>query len=153
MEIPETMNNDVIKESVGYRCYKMKKDGSEKGNAKEEPEEQHVSTVRRGRGKGCMCIGNQEVNVSSKPNQTVVRRKQRTITVVGNIVEHKTKQVEKDVDEGYAAKRGLKLKDTNKDDDKDDTKVSKMDISDDEDNKRDNDDDAAGFRVFVYNKS
>nr|GEU56126.1 hypothetical protein [Tanacetum cinerariifolium] len=98
------------------------------------------------------------------------------------------KQVEKDVEEGYAAERGLKLKevqacrgeessaaqdenykfedisesnsyatqssscsDTDKDDDKDDTEDFDTNIYEDND-KRD-DDDGAGFRVFMYNKS
>nr|GEY08613.1 hypothetical protein [Tanacetum cinerariifolium] len=59
-----------------------------------EPEEQHVSSVRRGRGKGYMCIGNQEVNISSKPKKAVVPRKLRTITVGDNIIEQEIVVVE-----------------------------------------------------------
>nr|GFA19277.1 hypothetical protein [Tanacetum cinerariifolium] len=51
MEIPETMINNIIKKSARY-YYKIKKDESEKDKAEEEPKEQHVSSVRRGRGKG-----------------------------------------------------------------------------------------------------
>ncbi|GJT26892.1 hypothetical protein Tco_0907167 [Tanacetum coccineum] len=37
IEIPDTMINDAIKQSTGYKYYKLKKDESEKGNAEEEP--------------------------------------------------------------------------------------------------------------------
>ncbi|GJY94994.1 hypothetical protein Tco_0511355 [Tanacetum coccineum] len=132
-----------------------------------EPEVQNVSLVARGRGKGYMCIGNREVNVSSKPKKSVVPRKPRTITVPDNIMEQETmavelaksisieehrlqqreimtqlpieKQIKKDVDEGYVAKRGLKLKDTNKNDDKDDTEDLDLDISDNDSDKGDDD--------------
>nr|GEV23983.1 hypothetical protein [Tanacetum cinerariifolium] len=72
----------------------MKKDESEKGNAKEELEEQHVSLVRSERGKGYMCIGNREVYVSSKSKKVVVLRKPRTITIADNIVEQEAMAVE-----------------------------------------------------------
>ncbi|GJW53726.1 hypothetical protein Tco_0097811 [Tanacetum coccineum] len=135
IEIPNI--NDAIKQSAGYKYYQIKKDESEQGNVKEEPEEKHVSPVRRGKGKGHMCISNREVNVSNKPKKAFVPRKPRTITVAENIVEQEVvavklaksvsieeqrlqqcqimtqltieKQVEKDIKEG-AAERGLKLK-------------------------------------------
>ncbi|GJS99105.1 hypothetical protein Tco_0820275 [Tanacetum coccineum] len=110
MEIPDTMINDAIKHSARYEFYRNKKNESEKGNAKEEVEEKHVSPIRIGKGKGYMCIGNQEVNVSNKPKKAVVLRKLRTIIVADNIVEQETRQVKKDVEEGYAAEKGLKLK-------------------------------------------
>ncbi|GKA13600.1 hypothetical protein Tco_0693246 [Tanacetum coccineum] len=138
MKIPDTMTNDANKESVEYKYYKIKKDESEKGDVEEEPEEQHVSPAKRGRGKYYMCLGNQEVNVSSKPKKAVVPKKPRIITVADNIIEQEIvavklekivsieeqrlqqreimtqltieKQVKKDVNEGYAPKRGLKFK-------------------------------------------
>nr|GEZ20893.1 hypothetical protein [Tanacetum cinerariifolium] len=114
----------------------MKKDESGKGIAKEEPKEQHVSPFRSGRGKGYLCIGNQEANVSSKPKKAVVLSKPRIITEADNLIEQEAvelaksvsieeqklqqrkimthliieKQVEKDIEEGYVAKRGLKMK-------------------------------------------
>ncbi|GKE60399.1 hypothetical protein Tco_1510766, partial [Tanacetum coccineum] len=137
MEIPNTMINDAIKQSAGYKYYQIKKDESEQGNVEEEPEEKHVSPVRRGKGKGHMCISNREVNVSNKPKKSCVPRKPRTIIFAENIVEQEAvvvklvksisieeqrlqqrqimthltieKQVEKDIKEG-AAERGLKLK-------------------------------------------
>ncbi|GJU38666.1 hypothetical protein Tco_1191623, partial [Tanacetum coccineum] len=87
MDISDTMINDAIKQSAGYKYYKIKKDKSEKDNAKEEPEEQHVSLVRSGRGKGYICSGNQEVNVPIKPKKAVVPHKPRTLIITENIVE------------------------------------------------------------------
>ncbi|GJT63568.1 hypothetical protein Tco_1015048 [Tanacetum coccineum] len=75
IEIPDTMINDAIKEPAGYKYYKIKKDQSKEDNAEKEPEEQNV-------------------NVSSKPNKTVIPRKQRTITVADNIVEQEIVAVE-----------------------------------------------------------
>ncbi|GJW64034.1 hypothetical protein Tco_0115918 [Tanacetum coccineum] len=162
-------------------------------NAEEKPEDQNVSLVRSGRGKGYMCLGNQEVNVSSKPKQIVVLRKKRTITVADNIVEQETmavelaksvsieeqrlqqreimtrlkieKQVGKDVDKGYAAKRGLKLKGVATEDPavqsllalRKGSKESKLKHvrKEMQAGRREgkDDDDAAGFGVFMYNKS
>nr|GFA43662.1 hypothetical protein [Tanacetum cinerariifolium] len=132
------MINDAFKESAGYKYYKIKKDESEKGKAEEEPKEQHASLVIRGKGKGYMCIGNREVNVSNKSKKVVVPRKIRTIRVVDILIKQEAvavelaksvsieeqrlqqreimtqpkikKLVEKDVDEGYTIERGLKLK-------------------------------------------
>nr|GEX84461.1 hypothetical protein [Tanacetum cinerariifolium] len=132
------MINDAIKDSVGYKYYKIKKDQSEENNAEEELKEKNVSTVGRVRGKGYICLGNQQVNVSSKPKKAIVPQKQIFIIVADNIVEQETvpvelaklisieqqrfqqreimtqltikKQVNKDVDEAYATERGQKLK-------------------------------------------
>ncbi|GKB11499.1 hypothetical protein Tco_0845422 [Tanacetum coccineum] len=49
MEIPDTMIDDVFKKSAGYKYYRAKK-----VKATEEPKEQHVSPVKRGRGKSYM---------------------------------------------------------------------------------------------------
>ncbi|GJW82604.1 hypothetical protein Tco_0146579 [Tanacetum coccineum] len=61
IEIPDTMINDAIKQSAGYKFYRNKNDESEK-----------------------------EVNMSSKPKKDVVPKKPRTITVADNIVEQET---------------------------------------------------------------
>nr|GEV63344.1 hypothetical protein [Tanacetum cinerariifolium] len=83
--------------SVGYKFYKMKKDESGKVIAKEEPKEQYVSPVRSGRGKGYLCIGNQEVNVSSKPKKVVVLSKPRIITEADNLIEQEAVELAKSV--------------------------------------------------------
>ncbi|GJX40888.1 retrovirus-related pol polyprotein from transposon TNT 1-94 [Tanacetum coccineum] len=163
-----------------------KHDDCDKGNVVEEPEEQHVSHVRNERGEGYMCLGNQEVNVPRKPKKVGVLKKPRTLTVADNIVEEpiavelaKSRQVEKDVEDTYAAEAGLKLKgvstedpvvrslldlhrgskesrfensscsDTDEEKD-DDSNDSDMELNNDEPNK--GDDDAAGFGMFMYNK-
>ncbi|GKG07437.1 hypothetical protein Tco_0330406, partial [Tanacetum coccineum] len=63
MEIQDTMINDAIKHSTRYKYYKHKKNESEKANAVTELEEQNVSCVRSGQGKGYMRLGTPEVNV------------------------------------------------------------------------------------------
>ncbi|GJZ01475.1 hypothetical protein Tco_0519436 [Tanacetum coccineum] len=87
LEILDSIINDAIKQSAGYKYYKTKKDQSGKDNDQDTREEQNVSTVRRGRGKGYMCSYNQEVNVSSKPKKDVVPRRKRTITHADNLLE------------------------------------------------------------------
>ncbi|GKE10524.1 hypothetical protein Tco_1414075 [Tanacetum coccineum] len=132
------MINDAIKQLAGYKYYKLKKDKSEKGNAEEEPEEQHMFPVRSGRGKVYMFSGDQVVNVPSKPKKAVVPKKPRTITIANNLFEQDAvvvklkksvsieeqqqqqrqimtqltieSQVEKDVEYTHASERGLKLK-------------------------------------------
>ncbi|GJY36887.1 hypothetical protein Tco_0422265 [Tanacetum coccineum] len=138
-DLPDSMINDAIKQSVGYRVYKSKKDQSEKDTDQVTLEEQNVSTIRRGRGKGYICssYGNLEVNVSSKPKNVVPRRK-RTITFADNLIGSEDeavllaklvstdeqriqqreimtqlvlkKEVNKEVVEAYVAEKGKKLK-------------------------------------------
>ncbi|GKD52872.1 hypothetical protein Tco_1286259 [Tanacetum coccineum] len=66
---------------------KAKEAESKKAKADEEPEEQHVSPVQSGRGKGYMCSGDQEANVPNTFKKNVVPRKTRSLTVADNIVE------------------------------------------------------------------
>nr|GEW46123.1 retrovirus-related Pol polyprotein from transposon TNT 1-94 [Tanacetum cinerariifolium] len=151
MEIPNTIINDAIKQSARYKFYNMKKDESEKGIVKNEPEEQHVSPVRSVRGKEYMCIGNQEVNVSSKPKKDVVPKNPRTLTVADNIVEQETVAVKLAKSISIKEQRLQQHIDEDKDDEHDDIKDYDMDISTDYD-KRYNDD-VGGFGLLVYNKS
>ncbi|GJY61492.1 hypothetical protein Tco_0462149 [Tanacetum coccineum] len=67
MEKPDTMINDVIKQSSGYKS---------------------------GKGKGYMCLGNHEVNVPNAFKKNVVPRKQRSITIVDNLVPREDVAVE-----------------------------------------------------------
>ncbi|GKG33810.1 hypothetical protein Tco_0433969, partial [Tanacetum coccineum] len=64
MKIPDIMINDAIKQSAGYKFYRMKKDESKK------------------------------VNVSSKPKKAVVPRKPRTINVADNLIKQEAMIVE-----------------------------------------------------------
>ncbi|GJX15552.1 hypothetical protein Tco_0216384 [Tanacetum coccineum] len=86
MEIPNIMINDAFKKSAGYKYYKAKKVESKKAKATKEPEEQHVSPVRRGLGKGYMRSRDQEANVPSMFKKNVVPRKTRSLTVADNII-------------------------------------------------------------------
>ncbi|GKC09788.1 hypothetical protein Tco_1001398, partial [Tanacetum coccineum] len=152
LSIPQRSNVDMHSEGQdspltkmintveGYKYYKHKKNERKKDEAAEEPEEQHVSPIRSGKGKGYMRSGNHEVNVPSAFKKNVVPRKQRSKTIVDNIVPQEDlavelvksvsieeqrlqqhdimtqltieRQVEKDVEDMYVAERGLKLKDS-----------------------------------------
>ncbi|GKD90306.1 hypothetical protein Tco_1365813 [Tanacetum coccineum] len=57
MEVLEAMNSDAIKKKGGYTYYMAKKVESKKAKIVDEREEQHVSPVKSGRGKGFMCYG------------------------------------------------------------------------------------------------
>nr|GEV88351.1 hypothetical protein [Tanacetum cinerariifolium] len=86
MEIPDTMISDAIKKSSGYNCYIAKKKESAKDNIIDEPEEQRVSPVKSGRGKGFMCYGDQVVNVPNKLKKDVMPRKTRSLTIAEETV-------------------------------------------------------------------
>ncbi|GJR76161.1 hypothetical protein Tco_0088526 [Tanacetum coccineum] len=86
MEIPNIMINDTFKKSARYKYYKAKKVESNKAKSTEEPEEQHVSPVRRGLDKGYMRSGNQEANVPSMFKKNVVPKKTRSLTIADNII-------------------------------------------------------------------
>nr|GEV02587.1 putative ribonuclease H-like domain-containing protein [Tanacetum cinerariifolium] len=86
MEIPDSMISDAIKKSVGYKYYMTKKKESVKDKIVDEPEEQHVSLVKSGRGKGFMCYGDQVVNVPNKLKKDVMPRKTRSLTIVEEMV-------------------------------------------------------------------
>ncbi|GJT54081.1 hypothetical protein Tco_0989135 [Tanacetum coccineum] len=59
MEILDTMISDAIKKLAGYKYYMANKVESKKAKIVDEPEEQHVSPVKSGRGKGFICYGDQ----------------------------------------------------------------------------------------------
>nr|GFA14377.1 hypothetical protein [Tanacetum cinerariifolium] len=152
-------------------------DQNEKDNDQDILEGKNVFTFERGQGKGYICsgTGNQEVNVSSKPKHDAVPRRKRTITFADNLIGSEDeavllaklvrtdeqriqqreimpqffidKEVNTEVDEAYGAEKGKQLKD----DDKDDIEDSDMDIDDDDSDKEK--DDAAGFGLFMYDKT
>nr|GEV81068.1 hypothetical protein [Tanacetum cinerariifolium] len=86
MEIPNMIINDAIKQSVGYKYYKHKRNEIDKAKAAEKPKEKHVSLVKSGRCKGYMRLGDQEVNVPNTFKKNDVPRKQRLITFADNLV-------------------------------------------------------------------
>ncbi|GKB04130.1 hypothetical protein Tco_0832273 [Tanacetum coccineum] len=69
------------------KYYRAKKGESKKAKADEEPEEQHVSLVKSGRGKGYMRSGDQEAHVPSAFKKNVLLRKTISLTIANNIVE------------------------------------------------------------------
>ncbi|GJX80209.1 hypothetical protein Tco_0328358 [Tanacetum coccineum] len=81
---PLTKLTNTVK---GYKYYKAKKVKSEKAKAVEEPEEQHVSPIRSGKGKCYMRSGDQEANVPSAFKKNIVPRKTKYHTLADNIVE------------------------------------------------------------------
>ncbi|GJZ66080.1 hypothetical protein Tco_0622776 [Tanacetum coccineum] len=81
MEIPDTMINNAFKQSTGYKYYKARKAKSKKAKADEEPEEQNVSLVKSGKGKGYMRSGDNEANVPKMFKKDVMPRKTRSLTV------------------------------------------------------------------------
>ncbi|GJW81655.1 hypothetical protein Tco_0145630 [Tanacetum coccineum] len=82
MEIPNTIISDAIKKLTRYKFYMANKVESENAKVVDEPEEQHVSLVKSGRGKGFMCYGNQVANVPTSLKKVVFPRKTRSQTIV-----------------------------------------------------------------------
>ncbi|GJW22238.1 hypothetical protein Tco_0032860 [Tanacetum coccineum] len=157
MEIHNKMIYEAFKKLARYKYYKDKKVESEKAKASKEPEEKNVSPVKSGRGKGHMRSCENEENVPKMFKKDVVPRK--TIShytyagwgqkLKGSAVEDPVVQLLLDLQKGSKANRleSLWQKNANETNDADD---SDIDLSDDN---PDEDDDAAGFGVFMYNKS
>ncbi|GKB15472.1 hypothetical protein Tco_0849395, partial [Tanacetum coccineum] len=147
-----------------------KKAESEKAKADEEPEEQHVSPVRSGRGKGYMRSRDQEENAPIAFKKIDVPRKTRSLTVADNIVEEPVAvelaksinieekrhqqhaimtqltsdhQINKDIDDTYA-EWGQKLKAT----DSDATQDSSCSDTDEERDDETNDFDDSDMDLF-----
>ncbi|GKB91881.1 hypothetical protein Tco_0964153 [Tanacetum coccineum] len=146
--------------------YMTKKVESGKAKIIDEPEEQHVSSIQSGRGKGFMCYGDQVVNVPNKLKKDVVPRKTRSQTtvdetVVGDLANSFSIQkphtqqrrrsqltIDGQLDDTVANTYAEQTEEnTNETDDVDD---SDMDLSDDNPQ---GDDDAARYGVFMHNKS
>ncbi|GJW65001.1 hypothetical protein Tco_0116885 [Tanacetum coccineum] len=126
MKVPDAMISDAIKKKVGYKYYIAKKVENEKAKIVDEPEEQHVSPIKSGRGKGFMWYGDQVANVPNKLKKDDVPRKTRPLTIAKEaVVEENAKET-------------------------DDADKSDMDLPDDNPH---GDDDDARYGVFMYNKS
>ncbi|GJU74123.1 hypothetical protein Tco_1265528 [Tanacetum coccineum] len=80
MEVSDAMISDAIKKKVRYKYYMAKKVESEKAKIIDEPEEQHISPIKSGRGKGFMCYGDQVANAPNKIMKDLVPRKTRSLT-------------------------------------------------------------------------
>ncbi|GKC57354.1 hypothetical protein Tco_1084952 [Tanacetum coccineum] len=86
MEVPDAMINDSIKKKAGYKYYIAKNVEREKAKIVDKPEEQHISPIKSGRGKGFMCYGDQVANVPNKLKKDVVPRKTRSLTIAEKTV-------------------------------------------------------------------
>ncbi|GJZ38583.1 hypothetical protein Tco_0585146 [Tanacetum coccineum] len=86
MEIPDTMISDAIKKLAGYKFYMAKKVESENAKIVDEQDEQHVSPIKSGRGKGFMCYGDQVANIPNKLKKDVVPWKTRSLTIAKETV-------------------------------------------------------------------
>ncbi|GJU67683.1 hypothetical protein Tco_1253942 [Tanacetum coccineum] len=152
MEVPDAMISDAIKKKAGYTYYMAKKVESEKAKIIDEPEEQHVSLVKSGRGKGFMCYGDQVENVPSKLKKDDVPRKTRSLTIAEEAVVgskastlKSLKQKKQAVTgEGLSAARNKYY--SSSDTDSDATLYSSNDNPHE-------DDDAARYGVFMHKKS
>nr|GEU79045.1 hypothetical protein [Tanacetum cinerariifolium] len=100
MEIPDTMINDAIKKSTGYKYHIAKKKESTKDKIVDEQEDQRVSPVKSRRGKGFMCYGDQVVNVPNKLKKDDERRKTRTLTIAEETVVAELKKMQAVIGEG-----------------------------------------------------
>ncbi|GKA82542.1 hypothetical protein Tco_0789290 [Tanacetum coccineum] len=152
---------------------------SENTKIVDEPEEQHASPIKSGRGKGFLCYGDQVSNVPTSLKIDVVPWKTRSLTIAeetvigelahsinmyyewvqkleGLIFDDPTVQSLLDLRKGSKASRLESLKQKNSDkqeesaNETDDADESDMDLSDDNPNR---DDDAAGYGVFMHIKS
>nr|GEV12065.1 hypothetical protein [Tanacetum cinerariifolium] len=86
MEVPDAMISDAIKKKAGYTYYMAKKVESEEAKNFDEPEEQYISSVKSGRGKGFMCYGDQVANVPNKLKKDVMPRKTRSLIIAEEAV-------------------------------------------------------------------
>nr|GEU30460.1 hypothetical protein [Tanacetum cinerariifolium] len=179
MKIPDTMINDVIKQSVGYKYYKHKRNESKKAKVAEEPEEQHVSPVKSEKGKVAVELA-KSISIEEQRHlqRTIVTQltiDQRIDKAVedtyvewghklkGHVVEDPAVQSLLDIQKGSKASRVESLEqskqavgreglnsDEAKDDETSDYDNSDVDLSEEE---LKGDDDNVGFGVFMYNKS
>ncbi|GJT67319.1 hypothetical protein Tco_1018799 [Tanacetum coccineum] len=95
MKVPDAMISDAIKKKVGYKYYIAKKVENEKAKIVDEPEEQHVSPIKSGRGKGFMWYGDQVANVPNKLKKDDVPRKTRPLTIAKEaVVEENAKETD-----------------------------------------------------------
>ncbi|GJU91257.1 hypothetical protein Tco_1303680 [Tanacetum coccineum] len=86
MEVPDAMISDAIKKKSGYKYYMAKKVESKKAKIVDEPEEQHISLIKSGKGNGFMCYGDQVANVPNKLKKDDVLRKTKSLTIAEEAV-------------------------------------------------------------------
>ncbi|GJV85795.1 hypothetical protein Tco_1525693 [Tanacetum coccineum] len=173
MEVPDAMISDAIKKKARYKYYMAKKVESEKAKIVDKPEEQHVSPIKSGRGKGELA---KSISIQ-EPRSQRRRRSQLTIDsqtneavadmynewgqkLKGPAVEDPTVQL--DLRKGSKDSRLESLRqkkqpvagegssDEESENETDDVDESDMDLSHDNSH---GDDDDARYGVFMHNKS
>nr|GEU61945.1 reverse transcriptase domain-containing protein [Tanacetum cinerariifolium] len=173
IEIPDIMISDATKKLAGYKFYIAKKVENEKAKIIDEPKEQHVSSIKSGRGQGFMCYGDQVANVPNKLRKNVMPRKTRSLTIIEetivgdlaksfSIQEPRTQQRQRSQLKIYRKTNkaiadmyndwGQKLKDKTKESENETNDVDESDMDFSDDNPHE-DDDATGYGVFMHNKS
>ncbi|GJU60653.1 hypothetical protein Tco_1238419 [Tanacetum coccineum] len=95
MEVPDAMISDAIKKKAGYTYYMAKKVEGEKAKIIDKPEEQHISPIKNGRGKGFMCYGDQVANVPNKLKKDAMPWKTISLTIAKEaVVEENAKETD-----------------------------------------------------------
>ncbi|GJW82426.1 hypothetical protein Tco_0146401 [Tanacetum coccineum] len=79
MEVPDVMISDAIKKKAQYMYYMAKKVESKKAKIVDEPEEQHVSPVKSGRGKEAVVAELANSVSIQEPRSQRIQRSQLTI--------------------------------------------------------------------------
>ncbi|GJV51631.1 hypothetical protein Tco_1447372 [Tanacetum coccineum] len=156
MEIPDTMINDAIMQSAGYKFYQSKKKKSEEDNAQEESKEQQVCTVRR---------LNIEKDVNTKVKEAFAAKKGQKLKGVAtedlvvqslldlqkgskeSRLESIRQEIQENKGEGSSVAKDGELEDFL---DTDSDAIARSSWSDLD---KDDDMDDAGFEVFMYYKT
>ncbi|GJS70574.1 hypothetical protein Tco_0703415 [Tanacetum coccineum] len=175
MKVPDAMISDAIKKKTGHKYDMTKNVEREKAKIVDKSEEQHVSPIKSGRGKGFMCYGDQVANVPNKLKKDDVPRKTRSLTIaeeaaVGSKASRleslrQRKQPLPGEGSSDAQNKYYSSSDSNSDatlyslssdesegstNETDDADESDMDLSNDNPH---GDDDDARYGVFMHNKS
>ncbi|GJT93917.1 hypothetical protein Tco_1082762, partial [Tanacetum coccineum] len=147
MEVSDAMISDAIKKKVRYKYYMAKKVESEKAKIIEEPEEQHISPIKSGRGKGFMCYGDQVANAPNKIMKDLVPRKTRSLTEEAVVVKgeglsavHKKYYSSSETNSDATLYSSTSDKSEENANETDDADESEMDLSDDNPDGDDDDD-------------
>ncbi|GKB38791.1 hypothetical protein Tco_0883733 [Tanacetum coccineum] len=80
------MGKDLSWDTVSLPILQILWVESENAKTVDEPEEQHVSPVKSGRGKGFICYGDQVANVPNKPKKDAMPRKTTSLTIAEETV-------------------------------------------------------------------
>ncbi|GKC39299.1 hypothetical protein Tco_1051683 [Tanacetum coccineum] len=86
IEVPDAMISDAIKKKAGYKYYMAKKVESEKAKIVDEPEKQHVSLIKSGRGKGFMFTPSDTFRPGPVWGCDIVPNKTRSLTIAEEAV-------------------------------------------------------------------